>query len=427
MHLDVVGDTVCAFVTASEMARTGNQVTHHVTPGAASAVVSGGTLPYAEPGLQEQIDCQRAEGRLTLRSFDPTSNMHGVIFFSLQPDQRDHAVQLVDQMTCDADTAPLLVNQSAFAVGTCEMLQSRLRARFPDAVVIALPDVLQEGVALAHFQRPGHILLGCDSEPAELVMRNLLRPFNRRRDVIQVMSSREAEFSKLAISGMLATRLSFMNDMAGLAEQVNVDIEQVRRGLAADPRIGDAYLYPGCGFGGPGFSRDVMSLADTLKGSDLGAELLERVLEINERQKEVLFRKFWRHFQSDIAGRCVALWGVSFKPGTNRIQNAPALALIEALRAQDVRVQVHDPMALDELRTWLGDDSHNVAFCDTPEQACSGADALMLVTEWKQYWSPDWEHIRQVMKTPLVLDGRNVYDPAFLRSKGFLYQGVGRI
>lgn len=427
MHLDVVGDTVCAFVTASEMARTGNFVTLHVPPGAAAGAVCGEKIPYTEPGLQQQVSEQMAEGRLVLTHFDPASALSSVIFISVQPDQRDYVLELFNGMRCDASLPVTIINQSAFAVGTCELFQERLKRRFPGASVVALPDVLQEGVALENFQRPQHILLGCDNAEAERLLRELLRPFNRRQDVIQVMSSREAEFSKLAISGMLATRLSFMNDMAALAEQVNVDIEHVRRGLAADPRIGDAYLYPGCGFGGPGFSRDVMSLADTLKGSDLGAELLERVLEINEQQKEVLFRKFWRFFNARVSGRRVALWGLSFKPGTNRIQNAPSLSLINALRAQNVTVQAHDPMASDELRKWLGADSAGVEIFNSPLEAAAGADALMLVTEWKQYWQPDWDALKQCMATPLILDGRNIFDPAYVRAKGFNYQGVGRV
>lgn len=427
MKVDVVGDTVCAFVTASELARTGNTVTLHIPEGAAAKVVSGGAIPFAEPGLQEQVRQQSEQGRLTFSALQDAFSAAPVIFISLQPDQLERSIRLVETMTCDSADAPLIINQSAFAVGACEMLEQALRSRWPEGNVVALPDVLQEGVALQNFQRPGHILLGCNTPEAEHLVRELLRPFNRRQDVIQVMTSREAEFAKLAISGMLATRLSFMNDMAGLAEQVNVDIEQVRKGLAADPRIGDEYLYPGCGFGGPGFSRDVMNLADSLRGHHLAAELLERVLEINDRQKEVLFRKFWRFFDADVRGRRVALWGVSFKPGTNRIQNAPSLALIKALRVQGVTVQVHDPMAADELRNWLGSDASGVQICESPLAAADGADALMLVTEWKQYWHPDWEKLKELMKTPLILDGRNIYDPAFVRGCGFQYQGVGRI
>jgi len=243
--------------------------------------------------------------------------------------------------------------------------------------------------------------------------------------VIRVMGLREAEFTKLAISGMLATRLSYMNDMALLAEQLDVDIDTVRQGVGSDPRIGEAYLYAGCGFGGSGFSRDVMSLTDTLRSKEVSAKLLEQVMEINERQKEVLFRRFWRHFEGEVAGRRVAIWGAAFKPGSDRVDNGPALKLIEALWAQDVQVHVHDPLALPELGVWA--DGHpDLILHDDPYQAVAEADALMLVTEWKQYWSPDWSRLRDTMGTPLILDGRNIYDPEYVRGQGLLYHGIGR-
>jgi UDPglucose 6-dehydrogenase len=310
-------------------------------------------------------------------------------------------------------------------VGTTEELQALLDDMGSCTRVVSLPETLQEGAALESFARPGNILLGCDDDDAEELLREILRPFNRRRDVIQVMRPREAEFTKLAISGMLATRLSFMNDMALLAEPLGVDIDRVRQGLGADSRIGEAYLYAGCGFGGPGFSRDVMSLTQALHRQAASAGLLEEVLEVNERQKEVLFRRFWQYFGGEVAGRTVALWGVAFKPGSDRVDNAPALKLIEALAAQDIAIRVHDPLALPELRAWAGEQLA-IEYCEDPYEAVRGADALMLVTEWKLYWSPDWAQLRESLRTPLILDGRNIYDPAFVRKQGLLYQGVGR-
>lgn len=424
MHIDVVGETVCALVTAVALADSGCRVRVFLPESpVAQALLSGRPCPYAEPDLERMSAEQRAAGRL---HFYPVSRFEGsaaLTFMSLQAGEMALAADIARGIAEHAPVGSVLVNQSAFAVGASEMLQDMLGAH---CYVVAFPDVLQDGCAIENFCRPHHIILGCDSPAAELVVRDVLRPFNRRRDVIQVMSLREAEFAKLVISGMLATRLSFMNDMAGLADRLEVDIEKVRNAMAADPRIGDAYLYPGCGFGGPGFSRDVMRLTDSLKGSDLSADLLQQVLEINERQKEVLFRKFWRHCDADVRGKRVTLWGVSFKPGTNRIQNAPSLSLIRALLAQDVSVALHDPMALDAIREWLGEDQAGVSFHEDLLDAAKDSDALMLVTEWKCYWGPDWQALRAVMRGNVVLDGRNIYDPGRVREQGFIYYGVGR-
>ncbi|WP_211242671.1 UDP-glucose/GDP-mannose dehydrogenase family protein [Halopseudomonas bauzanensis] len=267
--------------------------------------------------------------------------------------------------------------------------------------------------------------MGADTPWASRLVAELLRPFNRRRDGIMHMRPREAEFTKLAINGMLATRLSYMNDMANLADSLDVDIERVRQGMGADTRIGEAYLYPGCGFGGLSFSRDVMSLASTLQHSGLQAQLLEEVLQINERQKESLFRKLWRHYDTQLEGRRVAIWGVAFKPESARIDNAPALKLIEALWAQGVQVHVHDPRALPALAEWAGE-RDDLVLHDDPYAAAAATDALMLVTEWKSYWSPDFTRLHAEMATPLLLDGRNIWDPGFVKRSGFMYYGIGR-
>ena len=290
---------------------------------------------------------------------------------------------------------------------------------------VALPDVLQEGAAVSNFTRPEHIILGCDDEQAESRVRELLRPFNRRRDGMLVMRPQEAEFTKLAVTGMLATRLSFMNEMANLADVFSVDIEMVRQGVGADSRIGSGYLYPGCGFGGSSFSRDVRGLADTLQRNGIDSELMHQVLHINENQKELLFRKLWQHFHCDLSGKTVTIWGAAFKPNTPRIDHAPSLRLIDALLAQGVRVQVHDPQALPLLaRHYAG--VEGISFHDDEYRALEDADALMLVTEWKCYWQPNFIRMKELMRQPLVLDGRNIYGPTVVRGYGFDYYGVGR-
>lgn len=425
MHIDVFGDTLCATVSAGMFASTGHEVRWFLPEGRVWQALDQGEVAYREPGLRELLDEQRQAGRLECRPLEQLDGaLAGVVFMALQPGSLELAREVTESVARDGSWR-VLVNQSVFPVGTTEALQAALEAAGSPAPVVSLPETLQEGAAMETFSRPGHILLGCNDERAEELLREILRPFNRRRDVIQLMLPREAEFTKLAISGMLATRLSFMNDMALLADHLSVDIDRVRQGMGSDSRIGEAYLYAGCGFGGPGFSRDVMSLTDALRDQAASADLLEEVLEINERQKEVLFRRFWQYFGGEVAGRRVALWGAAFKPGSDRVDNAPALKLIEALAAQDVEIHVHDPLALPELRRWAGE-RFNLVYHDDEYGPIHNADALMLVTEWKLYWSPDWNRLRENMATPLILDGRNVYDPDFVRGCGLLYQGVGR-
>lgn len=429
MQLTLLGSGLCAQVTAAALASTGHDVQLCMDEQPHWQAVLAGRSLFREPGLDDLLAEQRASGKLRiLQDYQPARQGVQRIFLALAPNQLPQAEALVDQLAALPELPVLLVNQSTFPVGTTEALQQRLNSRATGTrqrVVVSLPDLMQEGAAIQGFTRAGHRLLGCGSDWAETQVREILRPFNRRRDHLMVMSAREAEFTKLAITGMLATRLSFMNDMANLADALQVDIERVRQGMGADQRIGEQYLYPGCGFGGLGFSRDVMSLATTLESSGVGSELLEEVLAINERQKEILFRKLWRHFDTHLKGRTLTIWGAAFKPGSDRIDNAPVLRLLQALWAQGARVRVHDPRALQALAEWAGP-RDDLVLCEDPYQALEGADALLLVTEWKTYWSPDFERIRASLKQPVILDGRNVYDPAYLRAEGFVYYGVGR-
>jgi len=425
MQISVYGDTLCAQVTATALAQTGHSVHWFVMTSADHGRLLNGEPLFSEQGLDRMFSEQFSAGRLLPCLYDVTSVMDcGVMFLALAPNSESLAsVILATQL---GDSCELVVNQTVGPVGVAERLRSGLRDMGSDAVLVALPDLIQEGNAYLTFTRPESMLLGCEDGEGEVLMRELLRPFNRRKDVVHVMSLREAEFSKLAISGILATRISYMNDMASLSELLGVDIDVVRVAMGADPRIGESYLYPGCGFGGPGLSSNVLALVDVLHEKAAEPGLLEEVLRTNERQKEVLFRKFWQYYQGNVAGKRVAIWGVAFKPGTPRVENAPALKLIEALWAQGVEVAVHDPKALPDLEVWAQGRKGSLILCDTPYDAARRADALMLVTEWKPYWSPDWQRLKGEMRHPLMLDGRNIYDPVFVRAQGLAYQGIGR-
>lgn len=430
MFIDVYGDTLCAMVSSAALASTGHQVTLHVSADAVANGMDSDEFTLREPGLAALMAEQKAAGRLSLADLHaPPVAGCTVLWLALSPGELEHAHQLIGALPAVIDPDFLVVNQSTFPVGSTESLQATMDQR-PGAeqrhgAVVSIPDLLTEGAALQGFTRGEHWLVGADMPWAFSLVGEILRPFNRRRDAIMPMRPREAEFTKLAINGMLATRLSYMNDMANLADNLDVDIERVRQGMGADKRIGEAYLYPGCGFGGLSFSRDVMSLASTLQHSGLQAQLIEEVLQINERQKELLFRKLWQHYDTQLAGRKVAVWGVAFKPESSRIDNAPALRLITALWAQGVQVHVHDPRALPALARWAGE-RDDLVLHDDPYAAAEGADALMLVTEWKSYWSPDFPRLKREMREPLLLDGRNVWEPGFVKAAGFGYYGVGR-
>ncbi|WP_304641811.1 UDP-glucose dehydrogenase family protein [Pseudomonas sp.] len=430
MYIDVYGDTLCALVAAAGLAATGHNVSLHVPQGPAATTLARGGCPYREPGLTELIAEQTTAGRFRLARTDvPPQEQSSMIWLALSPTAKEQAFGIVRSLPTDSGRSWLVVNQSTFPVGTTEALLKALEelpgGEGGQRAVASLPDLLMEGNAVAGFTKAEQWLLGCDSPWGQRMVVEALRPFNRRRDNVMLMTPREAEFTKLAITGMLATRLSYMNDMANLADMLDVDIERVRQGMGRDKRIGESYLYPGCGFGGLSFSQDVMNLASTLQHSGIQAQLLDQVLRINERQKESLFRKLWRYYATDLQGRKVAIWGVAFKPESARIDNGPALRLIEALWAQGVEVHVHDPRALPALAEWAGPRDDLVLHRD-PYSALVDADALMLVTEWNAYQSPDLPQMLASMKQPLILDGRNIWDPSFMKDNGFDYFGIGR-
>lgn len=425
MRVFVYGSELSAATAAAALSWVGHHVhwfPHSTQPW--EALEQAGWL-RREPTLFDQLQHSFAEGNLTL-VHEVESLCHcDIAWVSLSPAQRDDAAAFVSHSAMHTNPDLLLVNNSTFPVGETERLQRLMQSTQRS---VSLPDMLEEGRAWATFTRPSHWLLGCDDAASERLVRELLRAFNRRSEVFQVMPRRAAELTKLAINGMLATRISYMNEIAGLADTLGVDVEYVRQGMGADSRIGFEYLYPGCGFGGPNFSRDLMRLADVQFSSGRASALLEQVMDINEQKKETLFRKLWSHFGGQLAGKTVAIWGVAFKPGTARIDQAPVLTLLEALWAQGVRVRLHDPAAVPALEDAVGsrDDLATFSDSDDPYLACEGADALMLVTEWKTYWNPDWPRLSELLNAKLVLDGRNIYDPSFVASCGLTYRGIGR-
>lgn len=420
MKVRVLGNNLEAWTLAAALAFTGCEVAM------AQEALPSSDSGISEPDLLQLLQREYEAGRLRLGCREEGADLLLVACRLTLVDELRSAVQgFVSCVGESSASKPLIALVQPVPIGTTDALQVWLEEQGRAHIrVVFWPAFIQSGRALESVTRPERTLLGAVDEHAIRVMRRLLSPFNRSRDTLLVMPPKEAELSKLAINGMLATRVSYMNELARLAADKGIDIEQVRQGMGTDGRIGFQYLYPGCGFGGEAFLGTLAQLNRELDHRN-EASLLSSVFAINEQQKDLLFQKFWRYFKADIRGRKVAVWGCSFKPNTSGVEGSPALTIIEALLAHGTEVRVYDPMALPALKWRLGDRSGLVCV-ESAESAATGADALMLVTEWKEFWNRDMAGICRNMNTPLLLDGRNVFDPELMGDLGWVYSGIGR-
>jgi UDPglucose 6-dehydrogenase len=428
MKVSIYGDTHYAWVTAAKLAETGNSVMLCTEIDDQDSRQS--MKVTREAMLPELLAQEQASGRLVLANGDAVYS-HGVLHL-LAADAGLPALEaLVDRILQVSAADTYLVLLSPLPVGALQGLQdyanARLRAQVkPHRVyVAAMPLFIREGSALADFARPSLFVLGAEHEAVVKRVLDLMRPFIRNAAHMMVVPLAAAELIKFGINAMLATRISFMNEMAALAERVGVDVELVRRGLAADPRIGADYLAPGCGFGGPSFSDELLSFARTVKENLDTAGLVDAVIAINESQREILFRKIWRFFRGNLRGRTVAIWGGAFKPGTASIENSVVQPLLQALWAQGCRTCIYDPMAAEALRLEHGDQPL-LEIASSAVDAVRGADALAIVTAWEEFWNPDFSLLRQSLKRPVIFDGRNIYDPKQMLEHGFRYFAIGR-
>ena len=325
----------------------------------------------------------------------------------------------------------LVACKSTVPVGACAEVEKRIAAALAERGadhefdVVSNPEFLKGGAAVSDFMHPERIILGTGSRRAIDHLSSLYAPFHRKRDRLKVMDRASAELTKYAANAMLATRISFMNELAGLAERVGADIEQVRAGVGADKRIGYNYLYAGCGYGGSCLPKDTAALAQTAREHGYRTQIVEAVTSVNERQKTLLGQKIQAHFGDTLAGRLIALWGLSFKPGTDDMRDAPSLALIEFLLSQGARVRAYDPVAAGRCKSLLGE-REGLEYAASAREAADGADALAIVTEWPQFRSPDFVRLRETLGQPIIFDGRNLYSPDLMKDKGFRYFGVGR-
>jgi len=377
---------------------------------------------FPDESVNRLLEKQFSSGFLACRDISALPLDIDVYFFSFSPAEEATGQALLQQLAQRTIIHPkLMINASTLGLqGT-----RRLRQVLPEDDWIYLPDIIQEGKALSSFSQVTQLIVGCTELAVQKKVREFLRPLFPREQQYLFMPVLDAEFTKLSISGMLATRISYMNDLAVVAEKLGIDIAHVRQGMAADSRIGAAYLYPGAGFGGDNFSHDILTLSDAVSDTGVKSRLLAQVWEINEQQKELLFRKLWNYYHGDLAGKTVAIWGASFKENTSNVQQSPVHVMLKALWAQGVTVKLHDPQALPEIAAIYGQ-RDDLVLCNDQYEAVQNAHALCLLTAWKQYWSPDYKYLLQHMQHPLVLDGRNIYDPEYVKAQGFAYMGVGR-
>lgn len=420
MKIAVFGTTLHAGVMAALLAEYGNQI-YWCTSVTCEENIS--VLSYQDQDVNNYLNKQRKAGFLKESPFSEIPLDIEVYFFCFSPTQIELALKTVEKLGERPIVHPrLMINGSTFGLHGTEKLKQHL----PKDEWVYFPDVIQEGNAINSVLNVKHVIIGVESRDASETMQELLRPFFQFSYQYLFMPILDAEFTKLSISGMLATRISYMNDLAMVAEKLGIDIANVKHGIAADTRIGAAYLSPGVGFGGENFSHDILTLSSTVSETGTKSRLLEQVWAINEQQKEILFRKLWNYYHCSLNGKTVAIWGASFKENTSNIHNSPIHILLAALWAQGVIVRLHDPQALDEIAAAYGH-REDLILCTDQYEAVRDAHALCLVTAWKQYWSPDFKQLQQLMKHPLILDGRNIYDPAYVKAKGFAYEGVGRL
>jgi len=439
MKISVFGSGYVGLVTGTCLADAGNDVLCMDVDVERVTRLRAGEVPIHEPGLDELLSVNRRAGRIRFTTDAAEAVGHGVVQFiavGTPPDEDGSAdlryvLAVARSIAEHMDGYRVIADKSTVPVGTArrvrETIAEGLRQRgleLPFSVV-SNPEFLKEGAAIGDFMKPDRIVIGSDDQRATALMRELYRPFSRNHDKLIVMDIPSAELTKYAANALLATKISFMNELANLAERLGADIEAVRNGIGSDPRIGYQFIYPGCGYGGSCFPKDVKALAHTARQVGYAPRILDAVDAVNRDQKTVLFERLRAHYGESLAGRCIALWGLAFKPSTDDMREAPSRELMEALWAAGARVQAYDPEAMAETARIYGDHP-GLTLCDSPYTALEGADALAICTEWQVFRSPDFDRVASSLRDPLIVDGRNLYDPEMLAARGFTYYGIGR-
>ena len=439
MKVTIFGSGYVGLVTGACLAEVGNEVVCVDIDQGKIDRLNQGEVPIHEPGLDSLIQRNRTAGRLRFTTDVDEGVAHGLFQFiavGTPPDEDGSAdLQYVTAVARSIGERMveyrIIVNKSTVPVGTADRVRETVGAALAgrqthvEFDVVSNPEFLKEGAAIDDFMKPDRIVVGADNPRTTELLRALYAPFNRNHDRLVCMDIRSAELTKYAANAMLATKISFMNELANLAERLGADIEKVRVGIGSDPRIGYHFIYPGCGYGGSCFPKDVKALERTARDVGYPAQLLQAVEGVNERQKLTLFEKIHAYFEGDLTGKTLAVWGLAFKPNTDDMREASSRVLMENLWAAGARVRAFDPVAMEETRRIYGD-RPDLTLCESTEAALEGADALAIVTEWNVFRSPDFDGIRQALARPAIFDGRNLYDPVQLRAQGFDYFGIGR-
>ena len=439
MHVTIFGTGYVGLVTGTCLAEVGNRI--HCVDIDTSKVerLNRGEIPIYEPGLEELVHANHKAGRLQFTTEAAAAIARAeVIFIAVgTPPGEDgsadlsHVLAVAHTIGAHISKYAVIVNKSTVPVGTADKVRSaitgELARRGTDVAfdVVSNPEFLKEGDAVKDCMRPDRIVIGSDSSKAVDALKVLYAPFNRNHERIVLMDVRSAELTKYAANAMLATKISFMNEIANIAERVGADIEHVRHGIGSDPRIGYSFIYPGAGYGGSCFPKDVQALDRTARQHGYVPRILEAVEAVNQTQKHRVFALIQQHFGAELHNKTIAVWGLAFKPNTDDMREAPARVLLAALWAAGARVRAFDPEAAREAAHIFGS-RDDLTLCGEPFEALEGADALVIMTEWKMFWSPDFERIRSMLNHPVVFDGRNIYDPKAVEASGLAYYGIGR-
>lgn len=439
MRVTIFGSGYVGLVTGACLAEAGNDVLCVDIDREKIARLQQGELPIYEPGLDSIVERVRKSARLSFTTDVAAGVAHGLFqFISVgTPQDEDGSADLQYVLAVARSIGEhlneyrIVVDKSTVPVGTADRVRAEIQAALEkrgvstEFDVASNPEFLKEGAAIGDFMRPDRIVIGTNNPRTAELLTELYDPFNRNHDRVMIMDVRSAELTKYAANAMLATKISFVNELANLAERLGADIENVRLGIGSDSRIGYDFIYPGCGYGGSCLPKDVQALAACSDAVDYHSELLMAVENVNKRQKQVLFNKIQAHFNGGLKGKVIALWGLAFKPETSDMREAASRPLMEALWAAGCQVRAYDPVAMGEARR-IYDDNASLTLCETAEDALDGADALAIVTEWREFRSPDLDRMKELLTSPVVFDGRNLYDPVLMNRLGFNYFGIGR-
>ncbi len=427
-------------VTGTCFADVGNQVLCVDKDQSKIDMLLGGDIPIYEPGLEKLVSQNVAEQRLQFTTDIKHAVEHAEVIFiavGTPPDEDgsadlSHVLAVAKSIGQNIDEYRLIVTKSTVPVGTAEKVRNAIAGELAkrgvdqDFSVASNPEFLKEGAAIDDFMKPDRVVVGADDDRAVSLMRRLYAPFNRNHERLIVMDIPSAELTKYAANAMLATKISFMNELSNMAERLGADVELVRQGIGSDPRIGYHFIYPGCGYGGSCFPKDVQALHRTAKEQGYNARLLDAVEAVNQDQKYVILEKIESHLGADLSGKIFAVWGLAFKPNTDDMREAPSAIIIKGLIERGAKIKAYDPVAVSEAKHMLSEQSHAIEYVDDMYQASEGSDALVIVTEWKNFRSPDFDRLKQQLGEALIFDGRNIYDPHALTDIGFKYYGIGR-